>query len=128
MNWWNDLWLNEGLASYFEYLGATFVEPKLSLDKIFYAHVVQPVLREDSEIARSLSESEEKVKGSFSLMSLFDNITYSKGASITWMLSGFLTEKLFIRALTSYLKEFSFSNANQDDLWTHIQMVLILCL
>uniref|UniRef100_A0A8C3Y5N1 Aminopeptidase n=1 Tax=Catharus ustulatus TaxID=91951 RepID=A0A8C3Y5N1_CATUS len=68
MNWWNDLWLNEGLASYFEYLGATF------------------------------------------------------GASITWMLSGFLTEKLFLKALTSYLKEFSFSNANQDDLWTHIQM------
>ncbi|NWV19411.1 AMPQ Aminopeptidase, partial [Origma solitaria] len=124
MNWWNDLWLNEGLASYFEYLGAAFVEPKISLDKIFYAHVVQPVLREDSEIARSLSESEDKIKGSFSLMSLFDNITYSKGASITWMLSGFLTEKLFIRALTSYLKEFSFSNANQDDLWTHIQMVI----
>ncbi|KFW08187.1 Aminopeptidase Q, partial [Fulmarus glacialis] len=125
MNWWNDLWLNEGLASYFEYLGATFVEPKLSLDKIFYDHVVQPVLMEDNEIGvRSLSESEDKIKGSFSLMSLFDSITYNKGASITWMLSGFLTEKLFIRALTSYLKEFSFSNANQDDLWTHIQMVV----
>ncbi|KAM6037079.1 aminopeptidase Q isoform 2-T2 [Theristicus caerulescens] len=125
MNWWNDLWLNEGLASYFEYLGATFVEPKLSLDKIFYDHVVQPVLREDNEIGvRSLSESEDKIKGSFSLMSLFDSITYNKGASITWMLSGFLTEKLFMRALTSYLKEFSFSNANQDDLWTHIQMVV----
>ncbi|NWU16894.1 AMPQ Aminopeptidase, partial [Cephalopterus ornatus] len=124
MNWWNDLWLSEGLASYFEYLGAIFVDPKLSLDKIFYDHVVQPVLREDSEIVRSLSESEDKIKGSFSLTSLFDSITYNKGASITWMLSGFLTEKLFIRALTSYLKEFSFSNANQDDLWTHIQMVI----
>ncbi|GAB0205665.1 aminopeptidase Q [Grus japonensis] len=79
MNWWNDLWLNEGLASYFEYLGATFVEPKLSLDKIFYDHVVQPVLREDNEIGvRSLSESEDKIKGSFSLMSLFDSITYNK--------------------------------------------------
>uniref|UniRef100_A0A8C8E8F5 Laeverin n=1 Tax=Otus sunia TaxID=257818 RepID=A0A8C8E8F5_9STRI len=85
MNWWNDLWLNEGLSSYFEYLGATFVEPKLPLVTFFF--VLQ-------------------------------------GASITWMLSGFLTEKLFIRALTSYLKEFSFSNANQDDLWTHIQMVI----
>ncbi|XP_071437784.1 aminopeptidase Q isoform X4 [Pithys albifrons albifrons] len=124
MNWWNDLWLNEGLASYFEYLGATFVEPKLSLDKIFYDHVVQPVLREDNEIVRSLSESEDKIRGSFSLMSLFDSITYNKGASVTWMLSGFLTDKLFIKALTSYLKEFAFSNANQDDLWTHIQKVV----
>ncbi|NXF09709.1 AMPQ Aminopeptidase, partial [Smithornis capensis] len=124
MNWWNDLWLNEGLASYFEYLGAAFVEPKLSLDKIFHDHVVQSVLREDNEIVRSLSESEDKIKESFSIMSLFDSITYNKGASITWMLSGFLTEKLFIKALTSYLKGFSFSNANQDDLWTHIQMVV----
>ncbi|NXM67737.1 AMPQ Aminopeptidase, partial [Serilophus lunatus] len=124
MNWWNDLWLKEGLVSYFEYLGATFVEPKLSLDKIFYDHVVQSVLREDNEMVRSLSVSEDKIKETFSIMSLFDSITYNKGASITWMLSGFLTEKLFIRALTSYLKEFSFSNANQDDLWTHIQMVV----
>uniref|UniRef100_A0A8D2P309 Laeverin n=1 Tax=Zosterops lateralis melanops TaxID=1220523 RepID=A0A8D2P309_ZOSLA len=95
MNWWNDLWLNEGLTSYFEFV--FFLQ-----DKIFYAHVVQPILREDSEIARSLSESEDNIKASFSLMFLFDNITYSK----------------------SYLKEFSFSNANQDDLWTHIQMVV----
>uniref|UniRef100_A0A8B9CA02 Aminopeptidase n=1 Tax=Anser brachyrhynchus TaxID=132585 RepID=A0A8B9CA02_9AVES len=96
MNWWNDLWLNEGLASYFEFV--------FSLqDKIFYDHVVQPVLREDNEVGvRSLSENEDKIKGSFSLISLFDSITYNK----------------------SYLKEFSFSNANQDDLWTHIQMVV----
>uniref|UniRef100_A0A8C0BUF9 Laeverin n=1 Tax=Buteo japonicus TaxID=224669 RepID=A0A8C0BUF9_9AVES len=115
MNWWNDLWLNEGLASYFEYLGATFVEPKISLvssnDKIFYDRVVQPVLREDNEIGvRSLSESEDKIKGSFSLMSLFDSITYNKVRKY--------------KILPLYLKEFSFSNANQDDLWTHIQMVI----
>ncbi|NXA55543.1 AMPQ Aminopeptidase, partial [Nothocercus julius] len=125
MNWWNDLWLKEGLASYFEYLGATFVEPKLSLDKVFHDHVIQAILREDNEIGvRSLSASEDKIKGSSFLISLFDNITYNKGASITWMLSNFLTEKLFIRALNSYLRTFSFSNANQDDLWTHIQVVV----
>ncbi|XP_072216163.1 aminopeptidase Q [Excalfactoria chinensis] len=125
MTWWNDLWLKEGLASYLENLGATFVEPNLSLHEIFYDHIVQPVLSQENDVeVRSLSESEDKVNGSFSLVSLFDSITYNKGASITWMLSGFLTEKLFTRALNSYLKEFAFSNANQDDLWIHIQLVV----
>uniref|UniRef100_A0A674KB05 Aminopeptidase n=1 Tax=Terrapene triunguis TaxID=2587831 RepID=A0A674KB05_9SAUR len=81
MNWWNDLWLNEGFASYFEYIGASYIEPRLSL-------------------------------------------VSTKGASIIWMLSSFLTERLFIKALSSYLKAFSFSSVNQDDLWTHIQMVV----
>eukprot|EP00076_Gallus_gallus_P049607 XP_429201.4 aminopeptidase Q [Gallus gallus] len=125
MTWWNELWLKEGLASYLENLGTTFVEPKISLHEIFYDRIVKPVLSQEHDIAvRSLSESEDRLNGLFALITLFDKISYNKGASITWMLSGFLTEKLFTRALNSYLKEFAFSNANQDDLWTHVQLVV----
>lgn len=48
MNWWNDLWLNEGLTSYFEYLGATFVEPELSLVSANAYWIIESFLWEET--------------------------------------------------------------------------------
>ncbi|XP_054843521.1 aminopeptidase Q [Eublepharis macularius] len=124
MDWWNDLWLNEGFATYFEYLCADYIESSVPVNKIFSSNVLLPMLRmDDAMLPWSLSGSEE-TKETDSLLERFNLYTYKKGASILRMLSSFISEKLFIKALNLYLNEFSFANAIQDDLWNHIQKVI----
>nr|XP_056704639.1 aminopeptidase Q [Euleptes europaea] len=124
MDWWNDLWLNEGFATYFEYLCSYHIEPSVPLNKVFSNNVLLPMLDMDDKIPGwSLSDREE-TNETDSLHGLFDNYTYQKGASIVRMLSSFISETLFIKALNSYLNAFSFANTIQDDLWTHIQKVI----
>ncbi|XP_007437647.1 aminopeptidase Q [Python bivittatus] len=123
MDWWNDIWLNEGFATYLEYLGLDYIE-HIPLDNHFSKQVVLPMLaKENQELNLSVSDTDE-TRQTDSLIELFNTVTYHKGASIIWMLSNFMTERLFMKALNSYLSAFSFSNAIQDDLWNHIQKVI----
>lgn len=55
--------------------------------------------------------------------SIFDAISYQKGASIIQMLRGLSGKDAFRTALQKYLKKFEFSNAKGEDLWRIIQNV-----
>ena len=36
MEWWSELWLNEGFASYFEYHGVNHAEPRFDVfDQVY---------------------------------------------------------------------------------------------
>ncbi|XP_047272872.1 aminopeptidase Q isoform X3 [Homo sapiens] len=124
MNWWNNIWLNEGFASYFEFEVINYFNPKLPRNEIFFSNILHNILREDHAlVTRAVAMKVENFKTS-EIQELFDIFTYSKGASMARMLSCFLNEHLFVSALKSYLKTFSYSNAEQDDLWRHFQMAI----
>ncbi|XP_030679304.1 aminopeptidase Q [Nomascus leucogenys] len=124
MNWWNNIWLNEGFASYFELEVINYFNPKLPRNEIFFSNILHNILREDHAlVTRAVAMKVENFKTS-EIQELFDIFTYSKGASMARMLSCFLNEHLFVSALKSYLKTFSYSNAEQDDLWRHFQMAI----
>ncbi|XP_029427064.1 aminopeptidase Q [Rhinatrema bivittatum] len=125
MKWWNDIWLNEGFASYVEYLGASYIDSRLKLSELFLFYSLQSIFASDGFVVhRTLSVKKEEISLPSHIESLFNKFTYIKGASFVRMISGFLTERLFIKGLSSYLKTFSFSNVDQDDLWSHLQMVI----
>ncbi|XP_075431253.1 aminopeptidase N isoform X2 [Ascaphus truei] len=125
IRWWNDLWLNEGFASYVEYLGADFAEPTWHIKDLIVLNDVHRVMAVDAlASSHPLTSKEEDVNTPAEISELFDSITYSKGASVIRMLAEFLTEELFIKGLASYLKAFSYDNTVYNDLWDHLQMAM----
>uniref|UniRef100_A0A452QX14 Aminopeptidase n=1 Tax=Ursus americanus TaxID=9643 RepID=A0A452QX14_URSAM len=96
LEWWNDLWLNEGFASYVEYLGADYAEPTWNLKDLIVLNDVYSVMAIDALVSsHPLSSPADEVNTPAQISEVFDSISYSKGASVLRMLSSFLTEDLF---------------------------------
>ncbi|XP_073687905.1 aminopeptidase N-like [Garra rufa] len=122
LRWWNDLWLNEGFASYVEYLGADEAEPDWNIKDLIVLNDVHRVFAIDAlASSHPLSSREEEILKPGQISAVFDTISYSKGASVLRMLSYFLTETVFTQGLQTYLDHFKFSNTVYTDLWEHLQ-------
>uniref|UniRef100_A0A8D3D6V7 Aminopeptidase n=1 Tax=Scophthalmus maximus TaxID=52904 RepID=A0A8D3D6V7_SCOMX len=125
MKWWNDLWLNEGFASYVSYLGANYAQPTWNmLDLIVLNEIIGVMAVDALASSHPLSSKEEDIMKPEHIMELFDSITYSKGAAVLRMLSEFITETIFSQGLHTYLEEFKYNNTVYKDLWKHLQMAV----
>ncbi|KAI7812168.1 alanyl (membrane) aminopeptidase b, tandem duplicate 1 [Triplophysa rosa] len=125
LRWWNDLWLNEGFASYVEYLGANKSEPDWNINDLIVLNDVHRVFAIDAlASSHPLSSKEEEIQRPEQINELFDAISYSKGASVLRMLSDFLTEAVFTEGLQTYLEHFKLSNTVYTDLWDNLQMAV----
>nr|XP_033775374.1 aminopeptidase N-like [Geotrypetes seraphini]XP_033775376.1 aminopeptidase N-like [Geotrypetes seraphini]XP_033775377.1 aminopeptidase N-like [Geotrypetes seraphini] len=125
LRWWNDLWLNEGFASYVEYLGADFVQKKWNIKDLILLNEMYHVMEIDAlSSSHPLSSKEEEVNTPAQINEVFDPIAYSKGSSVIRMLTKFLKESEFKAGLNSYLNAFEYGNAIYSDLWTHLQQAV----
>ncbi|NXS90821.1 AMPE aminopeptidase, partial [Jacana jacana] len=119
MDWWDDLWLNEGFASYFEFLGVHDAEPEWQmLDQVLIDDVL-PVMKDDSLL--SSHPIVVDVSSPAEITSVFDGISYSKGASILRMLQDWITPDLFQKGCQAYLKKYHFQNAKTQQFWEALE-------
>ncbi|OMJ09869.1 Aminopeptidase 1, partial [Smittium culicis] len=115
MEWWSELWLNEGFATWVGNLAVDHIFPEwhswtqflvddysraLTLDSMRSSHPIQVPVHHSSEISQ-----------------IFDIISYSKGASTIRMLSSFLGLDNFLKGIKIYLQRHKYSNASTNDLW-----------
>ncbi|XP_072137518.1 aminopeptidase Q-like isoform X1 [Mobula birostris] len=123
MKWWNDLWLKEGLSTYFEFIGASAVLPLNEIAPFIYLISCYQSETFANNLHR-LSEKEEDVSTPEQITDMFSLVTYVQGSSVIHMISLLMTSELLMEGLRSYIKTFSYSSAETDDLWNHLQMAV----
>ncbi|KAJ3195936.1 Aminopeptidase 2 mitochondrial [Entophlyctis luteolus] len=118
MDWWNDLWLNEGFATFIGHLSISSLYPEWDVWTGFINSEFAQALSLDS--LRSSHPVDVEVDSATEVMQIFDNICYSKGASIIRMLHDFIGSKKFMEAVRTYLQAFKFKNVTNAELWEHM--------
>lgn len=121
MSWWNDLWLNEGFATYMQYMSLQSVLPKLDIGNLFLAVRFRALDKDALNSSHAVSTDVNKPE---QVEEMFDSVSYEKGASILLMLNASLPgEQQFRKGIIQYLKQFSGSNTDTDGLWNSLTQV-----
>ncbi len=121
MEWWTHLWLNEGFASYIEYVAVDHVFPKWDIWNHFLHADFGAAMHADG--LKHTHPIEVEVHHPAEITAVFDAVSYSKGASIIRMIADYLGEKDFRDGLRYYLKKHRYGNTSTVDLWNALQKV-----
>ncbi|RMC09948.1 hypothetical protein DUI87_12735 [Hirundo rustica rustica] len=151
--WWEDVWLKEGFAHYFEFVGTDYLYPGWNMEKQrFLTDVLHEVMLLDG-LASSHPVSQE-VQQASDIDRVFDWIAYKKrraklcklhvaskglnlprvfslqmfkavlGAALIRMLANFMGHSVFQMGLQDYLTIHKYGNAARNDLWNTLSKAL----
>ena len=124
MAWWDNLWLNEGFASwmgskctvYFNPQWEVWLARELPRDPTRRTGIAKEAAMEGD--ARSTTHPiQQPVATEAEANSAFDDITYKKGQSFLRMLESFLGEDVFRDGIRRYIAAHKYSNTTTADLW-----------
>jgi len=115
MDWWNELWLNEGFATWVGWYAVDHLHPDWNVWGQFVTDSMQMAFQLDS--LRTSHPIEVPVRNALEVDQIFDHISYLKGSSVIRMLASHLGVKTFLKGVAEYLKAHTYANARTNDLW-----------
>ncbi|KAJ2782457.1 hypothetical protein H4R18_002263 [Coemansia javaensis] len=116
MEWWSELWLNEGFATWVGTLAVDHLFPEYHAWTQFLVDEMQRALALDA--LRSSHPIQVPVRRSSEISQIFDAISYSKGGSAIRMLSSYIGLDSFFKGVRAYLQKHKYANASTQDLWS----------
>ncbi|OAD61534.1 Glutamyl aminopeptidase [Eufriesea mexicana] len=115
MKWWDDLWLNEGFATYMEHVAVDSLFPDWHLMDSFPLYTKYVSMKADIKLrARAIVR---RIEDPNEIEETFDRISYQKAAAVIRMLEDAVGNSKFISAVRKYLRKYQFRNAESRDLF-----------
>jgi aminopeptidase N len=117
MQWWDDLWLNEGFATWManKPLAAAHPDWNISVDE-----TLENQRALDLDSLRATRPIHADVQTPSEIDAIFDTITYEKGASVVRMVESYVGADTFRRGVNAYLSAHAYGNATSEDFWKAI--------
>ena len=118
MSWWDDLWLNEGFASWMASKAADDLNPEWGSLTQSVGFDRQGAISRD---ARSTTHPIiQHVETPDQISQAFDDITYRKGEAVIRMLEGAVGPDKFRTGVRSYMAKYKYGNTVTDQLWAEV--------
>jgi aminopeptidase N len=118
MRWWDDLWLNEGFASWMGSRATEALHPEWNTALRF-------VGARDGAMNRDAMVTTHPVVQHIATVQqarlAFDAITYSKGRAVLSMLEDYIGRDAWRAGVRAYINQHAYGNAVSDDLWRAVQ-------
>ena len=112
MQWWDDIWLNEGFATWMANKPVAAAHPDWNVD-VDEAQENQTALALDSLATTRPIHSD--VNTPAQIDEAFDAIAYQKGAAVLRMLESYVGADTFKKGINAYLQAHAYGNATSED-------------
>jgi len=114
MQWWDNIWLNEGFATWMENKPVAAMHPEWNIPEVV-AGDEQVTLNVDAKpttrAIRARAETPDEID------EMFDDIAYGKASDVLLTVENYLGEETFREGVHAYLSAHEYGNATAEDFW-----------
>ena len=114
MKWWDDIWLNEGFATWMSSKPIEAWKPEWNFDLDDVSSETGTLNTDSLANTRPIHQAAETPA---QIQELFDGIAYGKAAAVLRMLESYLGEQTFRAGVNAYLKQHQYANSTAEDFW-----------
>jgi aminopeptidase N/puromycin-sensitive aminopeptidase len=114
MQWWDNIWLNEGFATWMETKAVSVMHPEWNMAEMV-ATDTQGTLNLDAQpttrAIRATADTRDEIE------QMFDGISYGKAGAVLGSVENYLGEETFRKGVHNYLAAHLYANATAEDFW-----------